>query len=299
MKPLPLLKTTFAEWSRDNAARLAAALAYYSVFSIAPLLLIATAVAGLAFGQDAAQGQIYHQLQGLLGEQGAASVQAMIRSAYKPGTGVAASLIGIAVLLFGASGVMGELKSALNAIWGITPAATGGGWAFVKERFFSLTMVLGVGFLLLVSLLLSAVLAAVGKLFEGWLPASEPVMHLLNALVSFAVTSGLFALIFRYIPDTRIAWRHALTGGVFTAVLFTVGEYAIGLYLGKGGFSSSYGAAASLVVFLAWVYYSAQILFFGAELTKVYAGESSHAAEGRKGERRSVDRRHPQVALNT
>jgi membrane protein len=312
VKPIALLKGSFGEWNKDNVTRLSAALAYYSVFSIAPLLLIAIAVAGLVFGREAAEGQIYGQLQGLVGEQGAAALQEMIRSANKPGTGVAAGLIGIVMLLSGASGVMGELKSALNSIWGVSASVKSGTTAFIRERFFSLTMVLGVGFLLLVSLLLSAVVAAIGKVFAGWLPAAEPFIHVLNAVVSFAVTAGLFMLIFRYIPDAKIAWRDVVPGGVVTAILFTVGEYAIGMYLGKGSFSSSYGAAGSLVVFLAWVYYSAQMLFFGAEFTKVYAKErgpqtstaaatalapQGNAHEGRKGQRRHGDRRqHPALA---
>jgi membrane protein len=281
VKPIDLLKKTFAAWSRDNGLRLAAALAYYSVFSIAPLLLIAIALAGAFFGRDAARGRIAHELAGLLGTQVAQSIQGMIDSARRPGRGLWASLIGAAILLFGASGVMGELKSALNTIWGVPAAQISGFWGTVRQRLLSFTMVLAVGFLLLVSLVISATLAAIGSFFQGWLPAPEGVLHLIHAVVSFGVTTGLFMLIFRYVPDADIAWRDVWLGGVATALLFIVGEYGIGLYLGKGSFTSAYGAAGSLVVLLVWVYYSAQILFFGAELTHVYAHDVSPRHRGR------------------
>jgi membrane protein len=295
MKPVALLKDTFNEWSRDNATRLAAALAYYAVFSIAPLLLIAIAVAGLVFGRDAVQGEIFGELRGLVGDQGAAAIQEMTKNAYKPASGTVAALFGLAMLLFGASGVMTELKSALNTIWEVPAQATSGWFSLIRERFFSFTMVLGVGFLLLVSLFVSAALAALGKSFEGWLPASEPVMHVVNLMVSFAVITGLFMLIFRYVPDAKIAWRDVWLGAMVTSALFSIGKFAIGLYLGKGSFASAYGAAGSLVIFLVWVYYSAQILFFGAEFTEVYARARGSAVmpEDRKekAERRFADRR--------
>jgi membrane protein len=297
--PVTVVKSAFSEWSEDNAPRLAAALAYYAVFSIAPLLLIAIAVAGLVFGREAAQGQIYQELQGLLGQQGAASLQEIVQGAQKPGSGIAAGLIGVVMLLLGASGVMGELKSALNTIWEVPATKSAGVWGFVRARFFSFTMVLGVGFLLLVSLVVSAALAAMGTFFQGFLPVPEIVLHVVNFVVSFAVITGLFALIFRYVPDAKIAWKDVWLGAAVTAFLFTIGKYAIGLYLGKGSFSSTYGAAASLVIFLAWVYYSAQILFFGAELTQVYANqygsrivpEDDDAREARERERRRQERR--------
>jgi membrane protein len=303
--PLFLLKQTFADWSEDRATRLSAALAYYALFSIAPLLLIAIAVAGLVFGQEAAQGQVFAQLRGLVGDEGAAALQEITQNARRTDSGIAAGLIGLGLLLFGASGVMGELKSALNQIWEVPPPKSGGLWAIIRTRFFSFTMVLGVGFLLLVSLVISAVLAAMGAAFEGWLPASEPVMHLVQTVVSLAVITVLFALIFRYVPDVEITWRDVWPGAALTAALFTLGKLAIGLYLGKGTFASSYGAAGSLVVFLVWVYYSAQILFFGAELTQVYAraggreivpeAEAKAAVSPSRDRRRGVDRRrmHP------
>ena len=295
--PVALVKQTFADWTEDGAARLAAALAYYAVFSIAPILLIAIAIAGLVFGQEAAQGQLFGQLRGLVGEQGAAALQDMTQNARKPASGIAAGLIGLAMLLFGASGVMGELKFALNRIWEVETKKSSGIFTMIRQRFFSFTMVLAVGFLLLVSLVVSAALAAMGRSFEAWMPAAEPVMHIVQLVVSFLVATGLFALLFRYVPDAKVAWRDVWPGAAATALLFTLGKFLIGLYLGKGSFSSTYGAAGSLVIFLAWVYYSAQILFLGAEFTQVFASARGRAIEPEAGaasveqERRAADRR--------
>jgi len=297
LRPVALAKRTLAEWSEDGAARLAAALAYYAVFSIAPLLLVALAVAGLVFGREAAEGQLFGQLRTLVGEQGAAALQEMAKNAAQPGSGITAGAIGVVMLLFGASGVMVELKNALNRIWEVTPEKAGGLWGMLRQRFFSFTMVLAVGFLLLVSLVISAALAAMGKTFEGRLPAAEPVMHVIQIVVSFLVITGLFALLFRYVPDAKVEWRDVWPGAAATAALFTLGKFLIGLYLGKGSFASTYGAAASLVIFLAWVYYSAQILFLGAEFTQVYARargreiEPEVEGQGVEQERRAQERR--------
>jgi membrane protein len=283
-----LLKTAVAEWSQDNATRLAAALAYYAVFSVAPLLIIAIAVAGLVFGREAAQGEIFRQLDGLIGAQGAAAVQEMVKNAAQPESGVAAGLIGFVMLLFGASGVTGELKSALNAIWNVPPPPAGGMLFMLRERLLSLSLVLGVGFILMVSLVISAGVAAMGRYFSAWLPGSEVLLQAVNFGASLVVITLMFMIIFRFVPDAKLGWGDVWLGAAVTAVLFSIGKLLIGLYLGKGSLGSAYGAAGSLVIFLAWVYYSAQILFFGAELTQVYAREhGSHIVPAQAAARHS------------
>ncbi|MGQ0601560.1 MAG: YihY/virulence factor BrkB family protein [Anaerolineales bacterium] len=266
-----LIKTTFAEWNQDQAPRLGAALAYYAVFSLAPLLVIALSIAGLIFGVEAATGQLIGQLQGLVGQEAAAAIQAMIENTRQPAVSTLAAIIGIVTLLFGASGVFGELQASMNAIWDIEPPPDRGWRALVKDRFFSFTLVLGTGFLLLVSLVVSAGLAAIGEFFTGLAPAWETVIQIINMVVSLLIITALFALIFKYVPNAKIAWGDVWIGALVTALLFTLGKTLIGLYIGQSSFASTYGAAASLIVILLWVYYSAQILFFGAEFTQVFA----------------------------
>jgi membrane protein len=240
------------------------------MFSVAPLLVIAIAVVGVVFGKQAAQSGIMQEIGGVLGNSGVQAVQTMLQSAHKPGRGVLAGMFGVIALLLGASGVFGELQDALKAIWHV-PSTQAGLWQKLKNRFISYGMVLGVGFLLLVSLLLSAGMAAAGKFFGGFLPFSEVILHLLTFAVSFAVVTVLFALIFKVLPEVPVAWSDVWAGAVFTALLFEVGKEALGLYLGKSSMASAYGAASSVVVMMAWVYYSAQILYFGAEFTRAYA----------------------------
>ena len=267
-----LVNQVLVEWSNDHAQRLGAALAYYASFSIAPLLVIAMAIAGLIFGEDAARGAINEQLRSLLGAEAAIGVEGMITAAHKPQEGILAAVIGVIVLLFGASGVFGELQSSLNAIWHVEPKAVRGILGTIKDRFLSFTMVLGTGFLLLVSLLFSAVLSALEQWMTHSLPAPTGLLQAIHFLVSFGITTLLFALIFKVLPDIPIRWRDVWIGSIVTAFLFAIGKSAIGLYLGKSAISSSYGAAGSFVVVLVWVYYSSQILFLGAEFTKVFAG---------------------------
>jgi membrane protein len=266
-----LLKETFNKWSADHVPRLGAALAYYTVFSIVPLLITIIAIVGLVFGEEAARHQILNQIQSLVGEQSAKTIQDMIERADRPSYGVVATVVGIATLLVGASGVFGQLQDSLNSIWGVEPKAGRGILGMLKDRFISFLAVLGTGFLLLVSLVLSAALSAVGKLFQSWLPGPEVLLQALNFIVSFAVITVLFAMIFKILPDARIAWGDVWTGAVMTSLLFTIGKFLIGFYLGKSDVGSAYGAAGSLVIILVWVYYSAQILLFGAEFTAVYA----------------------------
>jgi membrane protein len=276
----PILKKAGSDWMEDQAPTLGAALAYYTVFSLAPLLIIAIAIVGLVFGQEAAQGQIFEQLRGLLGEASAKAMQDMVQNANaKPATGVVATLIGVVTLLFGASGVFGQLQTSLNAIWDVEPKPGRGILGLVRDRILSFGFILVVGFLLLVSLLLTAAVAVVAQWFGGMLPAMETLAQILNFVLSLAVITLLFGMIFKFLPDAKIAWHDVWIGAFITALLFTVGKFALGLYLAKSGVGSSYGAAGSLIVLLLWVYYSSQILFFGAEFTQVYANRfGSHVA---------------------
>ena len=266
-----ILKTTVADWQEDKATQLAAALAYYTLFSIAPLLLVATAVAGFAFGDEAVSGQLDQQLQSFLGADGAKMVEEMIASARKPESGVLASVIGVAVLLWGASGVFTQLKDALNTIWEV-PAKPGRGWLMtIKDRVLSFAMVLSIGFLLLVSLLMSTALEAAQKWLGNLIPGPDALISVANEIASLLVVALLFALIFRYLPDVRVPWRHVWLGALATAVLFTLGKFLFGLYLGRGAIGSNYGPAGSVIVILLWAYYSSLILFLGAEFTQAHA----------------------------
>jgi membrane protein len=266
-----MLREAASDWLEDKAPQLGAALAFYSILSVAPLVMIAIAVAALVFGEDAARGALLGQVQGLVGEQGADAIQAMLSHAKEPAEGTIAAVIGVITLLFGASGVFGQLQEAMNTVWEVPPKTGGGIWSFLRGRFLSFAMVLGIGFLLLVSLLLSAMIAGAGSYLSGLAPDLEPLWHAANGVVTFVVVTALFAMIFKFLPDTQVAWRDVWVGALLTAALFTVGKMLIGLYLGKTGLSSAYGTAGSLVVLVVWIYYSAQILFFGAELTQVYA----------------------------
>jgi membrane protein len=261
-----LLKQTVNEWIDDDISTHAAALAYFTVFAIAPTLIIAVAVAGLAFGPEAARGEIQGQLQGVVGDAGAEVIEEMMASASKPAEGILATILSVFVLIFGATGVFAALQNALNAIWDIKPRVTNGILAFLKNRFLSFTMVVGVGFLLLVSLVMSAAVAALGK----WLGESF-VWQIVNFVVSYGVITVLFAMIYKVLPDVKVEWRDVWMGAAVTAALFNVGKFGIGLYLGRSVVASSYGAAGSLAVLLLWVYYSALVLFLGAEFTQVYA----------------------------
>jgi membrane protein len=227
------------------------------------------AVVALAFGHSSAQDQILSQVQAMVGQEGANAIRTMIEHAQKPTSGIFASLIGVLTLLFGASGVFGELRSALNKMWDVKPKSGGGIGGMLRERFFSFGMVLAIGFLLLVSLVLSAGLAAMGKFLGGLLPLPEFVLSAINFVVSLAGISVLFALIFKFVPETQIAWKDVWIGAIATAFLFTIGKFLIGRYLGS--VSSAYGAAGSLMVVIIWIYYSSLLFFFGAEFTYALA----------------------------
>lgn len=266
-----LLTQTVAEWNEDKVPRLGAALAFYTALSIAPLLVLSLRVAAVFFGEEAARGEIERQMQSMIGETGAEAIQAMLESANHPESGTIATVFSLITLIAGASGVFGQLQDSLNTIWEVTPKAGRGIWGMVQDRFLSVAMVMGVAFLLIVSLVVSAGLSFVAGYASDWLEGYQIVSRTFDVLVSLAVFTGLFALIFKYVPDAEVAWRDVWLGAALTAVLFTLGKLAIGLYLGRSSLASSYGVAGSLIVLLVWVYYSAQIVFFGAEFTQVYA----------------------------
>jgi len=264
-----LLSNTYSDWYEDRAQRLGAALAYYTIFAITPGLVIVMALAGFLLGPGA-ENQIIEQVHDLIGKQGAKAIKATVQSARAapPGTtGIALALI---TLVYGLWGVFGELQDGLNTIWGVTPRPGRSVMAMITDRFWSFALVVGLGFLLLVSLVMSAWLAALGTYMSHFLPAPAWALETLNFAISLTGITGAFALIFKVLPDVRIAWRDVWLGAAVTSLFFTIGKFLIGLYLGKSAVASAYGAAGSLVVIVVWVYYSAQILLFGAEFTKVW-----------------------------
>jgi membrane protein len=276
-----LIKSTASSWNEINAQRLGAALTFYTMLSIAPLLVISIGIAGMVFGHEAAQGRIADQLSALVGPQGGEAIQALVKQASNPAHGTIATVFGIITLLFGASGVFGELRDSMNLVWGAKSASGAGLVGMIKYRFFSFAMVLGIGFLLLVSLIASAAISAVGTYFSGFLPIPEAVLHVGNLLFSFLSVTILFALMYKVVPDVHIEWKDVWIGAAVTAFLFSVGKTLIGLYLGKASVGSAYGAAGSLVVFMVWVYYSAQVFFLGAEFTHTFAERHGSRAQAR------------------
>ena len=276
MKPKSLwklLKTIVIKWLDDDPFQSAAALSYYTLFSLAPLLIISIAVAGFVFGHEAAHNQIVMTIQGLVGRESAEAVQAMIQSASnRPESGMLSSLIGGIVLLFGAGGVVGQLQTSLNTIWGVKAESDSGVHEFIRRRFISFAMVLAVGFLLLVSLTISALISGAAQFMGGLIGEAALIAHVLDILLSFGFITLLFATIYKLLPDVEIQWNDVLTGAAMTSVLFTIGKSLIGLYLGSSAITSIYGAAGSIITVLLWVYYSALIFLLGAEFTQVYAG---------------------------
>ncbi len=274
LRAVRLMKETGANWLEDNCLRLSAALSYYSIFSIAPLLVIAISIAGMVLGEKATQGQLGDQLSSYLGSQAAAAIQSMVQSASKPAQSKVAAIVGVVTLLFGASGVFGQLKDALNTIWEVKLKSGAGVWGFIRERFLSFGMVLVIGFLLLVSLMLSTALAALNGYLGHLLKLPGFVWSSLAFALSFAVVTALFATIFKVLPDATVQWRNVWVGAVTTALLFEVGKLGLSWYLGRESTASAYGAAGSAVLVLLWVYYTSLILFFGAEFTRVYARDT-------------------------
>ena len=267
-----MVKTAVNAWLDDYAPSMGAALSYYTLFSLAPLLLIVIGVAGMLFGQDTAQAAIVGQLSGVMGPEGATAVEAMLKVAREPAKGALATVIGIVMLVVGATAVFAELQSALDRIWRVpAPKSESGLWHLLRTRLLSFGLVLGLGFLLMVSLVVSAALAALGQWWASWIQGWDVLLEVLNLVVSIAIFTLLFAMIYKIMPRARISWRDVWTGAAVTAVLFAVGKALVGLYLGKSGVASGFGAAGSVVLLIAWVYYSAQIFLLGAEYTWVYS----------------------------
>ena len=265
-----LLRDSVIGWIDHTASRTGAALAFYTVFSLAPILLLSIAIAGLFFGQQAARGEIFEQISDLIGPSGAAAVQSVIHNASASGAGTLTTVLSVLTLIIGATTALVELKAGLDKIWDVPPERRQGFWYFVRTRLLSVGVILALAFLLLVSLVISAGLAALEKLSRGQ-QFFNFALQWVNQLFSFLLVAALFATLYKVLPSTRIAWRDVIVGALVTAALFSIGKYAIGMYLGNSGLASTYGAAGSIVLLLVWVYYSAQIFLFGAEFTRTYA----------------------------
>ena len=295
-KTFRLFKQTAGEWVEDKCPQLGAALSYYTVFSLAPLMLVLLAVFGLIFGgSEHARDVILKQLGYFVDASSVEVIKGIAFNAAKPSKGIAATVVGIVIALFGASGVFGQLQDALNTIWGVKPKPGAGVWGFIRARFLSFSMVGGVCFLLLVSLAFSSVVRLVSDPLKSVLPGGDTVPLILNVLLDLVVITLLFAMIFKYLPDAKITWADVWVGAGLTTLLFLVGKWALGLYLGSGSAGSAYGAASALITTLLWVYYSAQILLFGAEFTQVYANEFGSHVEPEE-HAVKVERREVQVS---
>jgi len=268
-----MIRDTFSSWLDDYAPSMGAALAYYTLFSIAPLLLIVISTAGLLFGEDAVRGEIFGQFRGLMGDQGAQAIQTLLASVSQPEAGVAGTVIGTALLVIGATTVLGELQDAFDRIWRTAgkEKKEGSIWRWIHTRLLSMGIILGIGFLLIVSLIFSAAMAALGKWWAPWFSDLEPLAMAINFAFSFVLLSAVFAMLYKLMPRVRIRWSDVGAGAIVTALLFSVGKLLIGLYIGKSAVASGFGAAGSLVVLLVWVYYSAQIVLLGAEFTRIYS----------------------------
>jgi membrane protein len=297
------LKDVFTKWIDDDPFLLASSLSYYTLFSLTPLLVIAIAVAGLVFGQEAAQNQIVETIGGMIGPESAQAIQGMIENARnKPKTGIISTVLATVTLLIGAGGVVGQLQASLNKIWGVEPKSGQGIWGFIRQRFISFAMVLAVGFLLLVSLVVTALLTVFSQFMGSLIGGAAFVGHLLDIVVSFAFVTLLFAMIYKFVPDIQIQWKDVWIGAALTSILFTIGKFLIGLYLGV---ASAYGAAGSLITILLWVFYSSLIFLLGAEFTQGYAStygsgvipaanaESSPAASELERQSRPAQKRTP------
>src|SRR5262245_33547346 len=298
------LNDIFTQWIEDEPFLLASSLSYYTLFSLSPLLVIAIAVAGFVFGREAAQNQIVETIGGMIGPESAKAIQGMIESASdKPTTGIISTVIAGVTLLIGAGGVVGQLQTSLNKIWGVQPKSGLGVWVFVHQRLISFAMVLAVGFLLLVSLVVTALLTAFSQFIGNLIGGAAFVAHLLDIVVSFAFVTLLFAMIYKFVPDVEIRWKDVWIGAALTSILFTIGKYLIGLYLGTSSVASACGAAGSLITILLWVFYSSLIFLCGAEFTQGYAGtfgsgvvpsphaESSPAVSDRKSQSQPPEKR--------
>jgi membrane protein len=272
-------KDVFSRWSQDKASRLAAALAYFALFSVAPLLIIVIVVAGQIFSQASVRADILTQVQNTLGSSGASLVQTMIENASRPGSGIAATVLSVVTMLLGAMGVFGQLHGALNTVWDIEPKSGRGVLGIIKDRGLAFVAVIGIGILFILLFALSTAISAVQKYLGGFLPGSRYIWQAIDFVVSLAILTLLFAMVFKVLPDAVVAWRDLWLGALVTAILMSIGNILIGLYLGRSSAASAYGAAGSLVLLLIWIYYSAQVFFFGAEFTQVYAARRGLAIQ--------------------
>jgi membrane protein len=284
-------------WWEDDCTRLGASLAFYTLFAIGPVLLAATAIAGMVFGPEAVEGEIVGQLDHLIGREGALTVQSLLAAASQRPAGVIATVMAAATFLLASTGAFLELQVAFNTIWRVKPRPIGFVYAFVIDRLRSFGLVVAIGFLLLVSLAVTAALAALNAWLFSLSPANDGLWTIVNTLVSIVVSTGLFALLFRFLPDVRLMWRDVATGAVVTALLFTVGQQVIGWYLGQSAFVAGYGAAGSMMILLLWVYYSCQILLFGAEFTRVWAARNGVKVKPEEFAVKDPDAVHPKSAL--
>lgn len=282
-----LARDSVNSWLEDYAPSMGAALAFYTIFSIAPLLLIVITVAGVVFGPEAARGEVVGQLRGLLGEEGARTIEAMLLAVSRPAASTLTAVLGVIVMLVGATTVLAELQDALDRIWRVPERRRASGIALLRGRLLSFGMILAIGFLLVVSLLLSAGISAMGRLWAPFFGRGELIGHLLDAILSWVLITVVFAMIYKIMPRAKVRWPDVWLGAVVTALLFTLGKLLIGLYIGKTGVANSYGAAGSLVVLLLWVYYSAQIFLLGAEFTWHYA---QRFGSGRKASQKAVEK---------
>ncbi|MBC7386276.1 MAG: YihY/virulence factor BrkB family protein [Cryobacterium sp.] len=283
---LPILKASLNNWIDDKSTTASAALAYYTIFSAAPLILIALAISGIFFGDEASRGQIFDAVRGLLGDQGAAAIEGLVEASAVKKSGIIATVIGVATLIVGSTTVFGQLQESLNAIWKVQPRPGRAFHTLFRQRLLSFSMILVIAFLLLVSLILSAGLAAAGKFASSRLPGGAVLWQGINFAVSFGFTTFLFAAIYKILPDVKLSWTHVGVGGGITALFFTIGKLLIGLYLGKSAIASTYGAASSAVIILLWTYYSAAVLLFGAEYTHARMEFFSEVAELKPGAER-------------
>lgn len=294
-----LFKSAFSNWSADSAMASSAALAYYSVFSVAPLILIALAVSGLVFGVEAASNQIFRTFEDFLGAEGARGLQAMVESASKDDTrGVLATVIGVLTLVIGATSVFAQMQDSLNFIWKVRPVPGMGAWNLIRQRLLSFSLVLVIAFLLMVSLLLTAALSAIGESYLVQLPGGPVFWQAINLAASFGITVFLFGAIYKILPDVELRWRDVWSGALITSLLFTMGKWVIGLYLGKSGVSSSFGAAGAAAVFMLWVYYSSAVFFFGAELTRSVVLKKMRAVHPKSGSDWIFGPEHPRTQVH-
>ena len=267
-----ILKAAFTGFMNDLALKYSASLAYYTIFSLAPLLLLVISIAGLVFGKDASQGRVFYEINGLVGNDAAKQIQDMIKNLEMTGKSTISVIIGVVTLIVGATTVFGEIQESINLIWQVKPKPKVGWVKLVKDRLLSGSMIVTIGFLLLVSLIINGALLALSDHLKNFLPAiTVTVFNILNALISFVVITVLFGIIFKVLPDAKISWKQVRSGAIFTAILFMIGRIVIGIYIARSGTSSTYGAAGSLIIILLWIYYTAAILYFGAEVTRAYA----------------------------